>query len=809
MVARPGQLRANFNNGELSPDMLGRSDLKMFYAGASRMARMQPVPQGGVRQMPGTRHVTTLRPRLTPATPIVNVSTGPVAAEQIVASISLAAPTAVSAVDVDALSCAGGPATIACEVFDGAWRRLQTVTVGATPIARRFALPPDVLATTRSVRLIMVDAGGGTRVVAVAGVTVRAGDAAAGVGRVLPFSYAVDDQLDLVVTEDAIDVFRGAMFQASIAHPYTPDEIRHLRVEQRLDTMLMFHENRAPRRLLRIADEDWSFAPMAFSNVPEVDLGGVYSRVAETWQLYLRYDRTAGPDKLALVVAVNGEEAAAATINVTLGAFPTYWTAFCADLKTKIEALAGVDAGITVTPSLTVTDGSHEATITFTGGNNPGGQFVLSGQVVSAANAAAFLSRTVKGDPGGEALFSAARGYAADAEFWQDRLIQAGFRSRPSAVLASALSDYFNCNIKIEQADGAILINLDTRGSEQIRQIVGARHLVIFTSEAEYYSPDRTVNRTQAVNIVQCSRHGTARGCDVVESDGDLLFVARSRSMIYAARYADVSQSYEARPISLFASHLVEDIRATALQRPDGALDAARYMLVRGDGLLVVAMLLQDQDVVAFARWPTDGVVKDVACGPDNRPLLIVERMIDGAPRLVLEEMTEGLYFDQAVTRVGEPSAVVADLAMLEGATVWAEADGHVLGPYVVRGQSITLPIAATAVTVGRWTPPELSPPPAARLVAENLKLARPVRVTTARCELIDTTSIAVGANGLPPRDQALHKAGHMADAPVRPFTGEMAVHGLAGYGPDGIVTITQTRPGRLRLRDLVIEAKT
>jgi hypothetical protein len=92
--------------------------------------------------------------------------------------------------------------------------------------------------------------------------------------------------------------------------------------------------------------------------------------------------------------------------------------------------------------------------------------------------------------------------------------------------------------------------------------------------------------------------------------------------------------------------------------------------------------------------------------------------------------------------------------------------------------------------------------------VAERTVLRRPKRVHTVKLDVIDTTSVAIGANGHAARDQTLYFAGDATDAPVAPYTGRVSATGLRGFSDDGIVEITQTRPGALQWRGITVEAR-
>ncbi len=59
-MAELRQVKTNFTAGELSPEMLGRADLRAYANGAKRLRNVFIQPTGGITRRPGLRHVATL-----------------------------------------------------------------------------------------------------------------------------------------------------------------------------------------------------------------------------------------------------------------------------------------------------------------------------------------------------------------------------------------------------------------------------------------------------------------------------------------------------------------------------------------------------------------------------------------------------------------------------------------------------------------------------------------------------------------------------------------------------------------------------
>jgi hypothetical protein len=808
MVARPGQLQATFNSGELSPELYQRTDVKQFYAGAALMRNVEPVPQGGFRLLDRSRDCGAERGGLAEVggSLTTNVANGPPG--RVVGQLIFAAIMALAVIRISYTASVDADGRLVVQYRDagGTWRHLQLIALRRKRQIRAVGFPPGQPVTAGAVRVIL--AGTGDAAVIVEEIRPFTETAVPVTVQYAPFTYAVSTAYMLVLAGSGLfDVYRDGAWVGAGWHDGANSETAATQLLQRLDTGLLFHPDRRVRRLLRMAggDHEWNLDEIGFDHVPQVDLGGTYTKIDERWQLVIRWPTANGgsPSGYIFVVTVDGVDTTAIGVPPDLD-----WNTLAQDIQFKLSSLSTVEPGVIVTPDPLNASGIKPFNIVF-GGGNSGSQFTVSARIINNTDGGASTLRIAAGDPGGEDLFSAARGHPTSGIFYQDRLIQGGFRSKPGAMLASPTGDYYSGNIQVEAASGGILLNIDTDGAEQIVRFARGKHLCIFTTDAEYYISDRNVRRDQPVNVVESTRNGSARFVPVCSTETGLLYVSRARALVYAANYDDVQQAYVSEPISLLARHLVSGINGAALQRADDRSDAARYYLTRDDGVLLLGLLIRSQEVTAFVQWVTDGTVKAVCVDGANRVYLSVERTIGGVRRRRVERIEPGLLVDGAVTRTfAAPQALVGGLDMHEGATVWAQADGWWLGPFTVAGGAITLPIEARTVTVGRWTPPAATTLPLPRDIGNRQRLERPARVYAVSLHVLGTTSLAVGANGRPAEDVPLYRAGMPTDLPQQPISDRVLVEGLEGFSAAGQVTVTQVRPGPLQVGALTVSAR-
>lgn len=814
MVARPGAYQASLNGGELAPEVSGNTGLKQYYVGASRMLNAEPVPQGGFDGASGTRLRGRVRRALTSAWTHGADSAAGVAAAGAVFTYSLGATLTIAAVDVTGLaaSVAQSAALLVVELqtTGGGWVTLGgglPLPLSASAATRRLARAPGAGLAATAVRLRLTAAPSASITLGHDGLTLWS-EASSGImeHRVRPFVVDRDAAYVAVMTPDNVDFWTspGGVFAGAAALPYAADQLPTLDVRQRGESAFLFDQDMQTRRILRHgADWSWSIGALGFDNLPQVDYGGAYTQVAEQWVVNLRWTSLAIAGQV-FTLSVDGISTSAITIAAT-------WAATVPLITAALEALSNVAAGVTVTLGTAGTGTSDAATFTvaFTGTGNIGNTYDVSGSFVSSSNGSLTTWRTVEGDAGGEDVVSTARGWAGCGLFYQDRLWQGGLKAKPGAFMGSRTAEYFDYNIKLDTASAAFLVAIDMEGGDRIVRLAEGRHLLMFATGGNWFLPNRTSSTQDVLAPVKNSSDTCSPRVPIVEQEGSLLFVNEAETIVFASQYDEVRQGYVPEPLSLLSSHLINGIRDAALLPASTATDADRLFLPRDDGLMVVGVLIRNQDVAAFVRRVTDGSFRAVAAVARETLWLTVERQVGGVPTLMLETLEPNQLFDAAISSTSEADRAVIDgLGEHEGATVWADVDGYIDGPFVVASASITLNFPGKVATVGRWIAPDVETMPLPRDVAERQVLARPGRIHTVRADVIGTKSLSIGANGRPPRPVTLARPGQPTDAPLPPYTGPVVVTGLMGFTEAPTARFTQGRPGRLQVRNITLEAR-
>lgn len=616
---------------------------------------------------------------------------------------------------------------------------------------------------------------------------------------------------DLVLDATRARIYHEGDLVGTLTTPYAADIVERVRVTQREETAFLWHKDHAPRRILRHGSHtSWTIDTAAWLSMPDVDYGGSYTNTDEVWQVRLAFTAsyTLIPG-VSFYLTVDGE----ATTMISIadnGSGGADWPATMLLVQAAIEGLAAIDPGIVCTMG-TVYARYAEFSVTFAGGRNSGANFSLSGVFVDdPAYRVLTTARLTKGKVGGEALMSLTRGWSSCGTFFQDRLTQGGFAAKRTAMIASRTAEYFDLNTELENDAGAMLINVDADQDPLMHHIVAAQYLVMFTEKSEHFVTDRALKRNTPPNIVTATKYGSSPRIEPVFQESSLIWVNAQETIVMVSKYDAVSTSFQSDTLSLLSSHLIFDTKDADLQASHRATDAQRWIMCRDDGVVVIACLIRNQEISPFVRWETDGVVRSISVDGSNRVTMLVERTVGGVQKLFRERLEDGLLLDAAIDVTLAPaSATVTGLGIHEGAEVWAIADGHVEGPFTVASATITLPYAASAVTVGRWTPPVAETmPPARDINGQAVVLHRPGRVHSVEMSLADTTSLAIGANGRPPREVIFARAGDPVDVPTPAFTGRKRIEGVVGFVDDPTVVLTQLRPGSLQLRGLTVSGR-
>lgn len=666
MAGKIKSLQTNFTSGVLDKKLAAREDITFYYNGLQDGVNGIITPQGGYKHRPGGEHVAEIKRRLEgidlSSAVIIAPNGGTVANVKdgdketflvttadlgatngfVIAHIEFPASQMVSAIDTIDYSFITG--FLNDEIFwqyssnDMAWSNYgPAFNWDATKRSRRRSKS----VSAKYWRLVRIG------VTAVA-TKIQVGefkfwkevDDLSG-ARLIPFSHTANDVYMMVGTDRNIDVVEGREVKASIAVPYTSEQLNIVNWAQRLDTLLLYHpECRTQKVFQQGAVDEFDFRDLQRTNVPKFDFGAGVGGVDEVQALSVG----ALQNGEGFTILLEGERTTTITApiaNIT----PTN----AAAIQTALRSLNNTSAtGITVTAQT----GYFEVTFSGEDGKQPWDAMSVS---VLGGNSVWSVSRKTKGEYPGEAIISDARGYPRAGAFYNGRLHEVGMRDLPDAWLASTTSDYYDFDIDIDDDTKALLTRMDADQIGILYQVVQGRYLTFFANEGEFYNPVEPI--TDKSHLKFATGSGSKEGVRVFETDGALIQVQGVKddknnleigTSIREVIYDDAQQSFSANILSKLSGSLIRNPVDVAMRKALNADDADVYLMANEDGTATYFTVLRNDAVNAFVKGKTreGDNFKCVRVDKKRRVYWIVERIIDGVARMFLEIWNEDYFFD-------------------------------------------------------------------------------------------------------------------------------------------------------------------
>jgi hypothetical protein len=321
-------------------------------------------------------------------------------------------------------------------------------------------------------------------------------------------------------------------------------------------------------------------------------------------------------------------------------------------------------------------------------------------------------------------VWSAANGYPRSVTLHEQRLVAAGSVRYPQTIWGSRTGEYLDFTKGVADDDG-YSFTIASDEVNPISYVASLRNLVVHTYGGEFSlqgGVEKPITPTN-VRIRPESAHGSKSVRPVLVGK-ESVFVQRSGRKVRSMGYRFDFDGYASPDLAVLAEHItLSGITAMAYQQePDLLLWA-----VRGDGAILTCTIDRDQAVIGWARHYTAGAFESVAtlpAGDVDQTWVIVRRTVNGATVRYIERFDASFEPLLAAAPTGYPPltqpavfgctsdcAVVVDnasgqtvftgLAHLEGRTVWVLADGSVMPDQVVTGGQITLTRASYRTLIG------------------------------------------------------------------------------------------------------------
>lgn len=399
-----------------------------------------------------------------------------------------------------------------------------------------------------------------------------------------------------------------------IVSPYTTAQLPDLKFTQSADVMTIVHPDHPPRELARLAPTNWTLTAITFEPGIAAPTGLTAS------------PRSGGTDDTT-------------------------------EYQYKVTAVSGISVGsveswASNTATVNSWDNKPGATLSWSAvagadhynvyKNKSSGVFGFIGQATGTTftdiNITPETDNTV---PIGYNPFADGNNPSV-VGYYQQRMAFAASNSNPQTVWLSRTGDFHNFGYSDpNKDDDGIEFVIASRQVNQIRHLVSLRELLAMTSGAEIAITGSSDSGITPANVsaVEQSYFGSSNVIPAIYANTALYIQARGGKLSTLA-YNYVSDGFQPQDVSVLSSHLLRGFtiqdQAFALS-PNGVL-----WMVRNDGVLLGFTFLPDQQVYAWHRHDTDGLVEAVASvpeGDEDALYLVVQRTINGTPRRYIERM--------------------------------------------------------------------------------------------------------------------------------------------------------------------------
>lgn len=406
--------------------------------------------------------------------------------------------------------------------------------------------------------------------------------------------------------------------------------------------------------------------------------------------------------------------------------------------------------------------------------------------------------------------WSATTEYPRAVKFWRDRLWWAGklrlWASVPG-LYTSMTADFFGQ----VTTDSAIYAQMSASQVNNISWLIAGEKLFIGTAGGEFAAGEiTTVDPVGPANFkIERQSKKRVRSIQPEVVGTSILYVQRSGRKVFAMDYDIAIDRFRSSDQTLMAYHM------TKSGIVDMAYQSEPYSIlwcVLADGSLVALTYDAEQDVRAWHRHPIggNGFVEAVATmpAPDSgrdEVWIAVKRTINGATARFVEYLekpwergdaqADAFYVDAGATYAGPAATTISGLDYLEGQTVQVVVNGAAHPDRTVIGGKVNLQVAGTKVHVGlqsiaQWISMRLEPGSVNGTSQGKIK-----RTSRATLRFIDTIGGFYGMENGPLDEFEFRDPSSPMDGPPAIFSGDKIVSFPGDWETDSRLTYRQEQP--------------
>lgn len=533
-------------------------------------------------------------------------------------------------------------------------------------------------------------------------------------------------------TNSALILSSGSPYE--IAHPFPTGNLSRIRFEQFDNILYLVHPDVAPQQLTRTSDTSWAISAVSFMTPASKSVSALTRSGQTATAVTTAAHEFETGDKVTIAGAGQSEYNGTFTVN-------------------KKD------------------DVTFEYTVT-------GSPATPATGTITAIN-----SWTVP--------WNISNGYPQTIEFFEQRMILAGTKANPQTVFGSKTGEITNFITRTGDSD-PFAFTLTAATAPIYHLIAPSQQIVAFTGREEILikgSSDKALTPTN-VQIRRQTKNGTVDTVEPLDIDSEVLFVSRYSKKLRLFGYTFEQDRYKAPDQSIIADHML------SAGVSDIDMSTEPYSIVwtvTQDGKLALVVFDRDQEVTAWSKIETDGIIKEVTVVPatgQDQIWITVQRTINGTTYTYNEYLDASLNTHAAYTGTDANGKTTwTGLGHLEGETVDILADGSVMPQQTIASGQLTLPRSAKAVEIGLHYDSEIVDLPLAIQTAIGLSRGMAVSINEISVLLYNSMGCEINEEVVPFRsfgEGALDKS-------VTPFTGIKKVQNI-GWN-EGKVTIRQTQP--------------
>jgi hypothetical protein len=383
-----------------------------------------------------------------------------------------------------------------------------------------------------------------------------------GTGRLEAFIFSADLAYLMVFVENGVQIYNqnGTLHQSISGAPWTVDNLQEMDFAQNLDTIILVHDDFAPRRLFRSSGNVFALEDLSDETVAS----GIYIErqptavKITTWEA----DKYYSAGDLVIPTAENET---------------TFY---------YIATVPGTTGSSEPTWSTTIDGTTADGTVAWT-------------TVDTVVNAYAW---------------SDSNGWPRCTTFFEDRLFLVGTTKFPNGVWASkAGNDYFDFEATNSDDASALDLRLLSEKGNIPQWILALRKLVIGTVGSEWSTIQETSLTPNNSAFLEQTGIGSAR-IKPVSLDGAILHLTKEGDQLRSLIWDDVEQAHTSTSLSLRDPRAVKGATQIAKKAADEEDDANLVYVTNGDnGELGIMLHLRDQEVLAWCRRSFEGNCESVA----------------------------------------------------------------------------------------------------------------------------------------------------------------------------------------------------